>query len=219
MGEMSDFMTTIQTLNRISHLGGIKWVVECVFGDIDHPDQSMYNIINVYTSRDEAEQCAKDLSYSHGHQFLTFRSRPTGLFRPMVEPRAPTVFTTEMRDLDDKYATRLRREHELQVAETTRRDKIQAHLTKSSVSETPENYTRLVYQAYTREISIVSDKKRLEENTTVLDQLMSELVTQHELQPELQKSWLSYAHDFLETTGELSLFEKLKDWYAANFGE
>lgn len=217
MEGISDFMTKIRALNGVAHVGGIKWVVECVFGDIDHPDQSMYNIINVYTSRDEAEQCAKDLSYSHGHQFLTFRSRPTGLFRPMVEPHAPTVFTTEMRDLDDKYATRLRREHELQALETTRRDKISAHLAKSSVSETPENYTRLVYQAYTRAMSIISDKKRLEENTAALTQLMSELVTQHELQPELSTSWLSYAHDFLEATGESSMFEKLKDWYASNF--
>lgn len=212
---MSEFTRLLHKLKSKTKPG---FAVECVFGFSECPAEAKYAILDTYSTHEEADAKAKQLSYECGHKYLTYRARPMGTFHSVITATpSTTVFTTDMKEMDAQYEERLKREHQLTVKEEEKKALIAAHLAESSVPGSPAHFVKLVYQAFKLDGEIKSTAEQLSTMTKEMTELERELASASASAPapDAAPGWKEYATVFLTKMDEVQLLEPMMSWFKA----
>lgn len=218
--KMDPFIQNISNLKQFSiqQCHGIKWIVECIFSCPQNVSDSMYTTIAIYDTEFDAQSSARQLSYDNGHKFLSFRARPTGLFRKFDEKDDVNIlYTTEQKDLDTQYETRLKQQHHLKIIENQKRQALDNYLNKSIVPNTVEYYTRLIYLCTSQFREIEHLNKQLLHISDAYTTSLTELTNQTFHHPHLKNEWFAYATTYLEATFNSAYLSSLNEWYTNHF--
>ena len=202
--------------NESQHIQG-RWIVEAVFSEQNDPSSGMYSTIDVCTSKDDADNLASRLCDNYGHEFITYRARPFGIFRDFVDFKpSSTIYKSDDEKMNKAYEMRIIKDHERRQHESKKQEASLLHDKYSETIGTVQNFCKSLYNCYLISIRLQKLSDDITNSKLSYDKSFNQMCESYFMDNTIMEKWEPYLDHNLKYYNDTFTLPALKDWFTIN---